>query len=174
MSVICLVFAGFVPFVKAGDVSKIEGKRISAIEIRYNGAPSVEERRLRACIGLRKGNPYSSERADDDIRSIFESGFVDDVRISATLDGESVQITMHIDPRPMIGPPTYKVALTEAMLAKVTGWQRGKAISPAIVEAARRSLENHHRSRGCPNAVVSVLQSSKGTPPVFDISGGPL
>ena len=56
----------------------IEGKNVSEVAIRYNGPPTIDEARLRAFISTRGGEAYRSEKVDNDIKSLYESGLVDD------------------------------------------------------------------------------------------------
>ncbi|TAG11569.1 MAG: hypothetical protein EAZ42_00460, partial [Verrucomicrobia bacterium] len=57
-----------------------EGKTISQVEIRYVGPKTVDEERLRNLMVSKAGSAYRAENLDNDIKSLYESGLVDDVR----------------------------------------------------------------------------------------------
>ncbi|HEX7261678.1 MAG TPA: POTRA domain-containing protein, partial [Luteolibacter sp.] len=54
-----------------------EGKNISDVSIRYNGAKTVDEARLRNLMATKAGTTYRAESLDNDIKSLYESGLVD-------------------------------------------------------------------------------------------------
>ena len=51
-----------------------EGKTISEVSVRYRGAKTVDEARLRNLMATKAGTAYRAERLDNDIKSLFESG----------------------------------------------------------------------------------------------------
>ena len=73
-----------------------EGKNISSVAIRYSGAKTVDEARLRGHMAVRAGQKYSASRLDDDVRTLYESGLVDDVRFFVEPLGDSVKVIAEV------------------------------------------------------------------------------
>ena len=48
-----------------------EGMTISEVQIRYRGAKTVDEGRLRNFMSTKAGQKYSSEKLDEDIRLLY-------------------------------------------------------------------------------------------------------
>ena len=82
--------------VKAQD---IEGKNVSQVEVRYAGASDVDEARIRSYISTRSGEAYRSEKVDNDIKSLYESGLVEDVRVLAEPTGDSLKVIYEVTTR---------------------------------------------------------------------------
>ena len=55
-----------------------EGKKVVSVGVRYVGARTVDEARIRGNMTTRAGTTYSASRLDDDVRSLYSSGLVDD------------------------------------------------------------------------------------------------
>ena len=60
-----------------------EGKKISEVSIRYVGKKTVDEARLRNLMSTKAGSIYRSENLDNDIKTLYESGLVDNVKFLA-------------------------------------------------------------------------------------------
>ena len=80
-----------------------EGKNISEVAIRYTGAKTVDEARLRNLMATKAGTVYRAESLDNDIKSLYESGLVDDVRFLAEPVGGSVKLIAEVTTRPGLG-----------------------------------------------------------------------
>jgi outer membrane protein insertion porin family len=81
-----MTLAGFVLFLSGAVTSnaqEFEGKKVTSVSIRYKGARTVDEARLKGNMSVRAGQDYSASRLDDDVRSLYESGLVDDIRFLA-------------------------------------------------------------------------------------------
>jgi outer membrane protein insertion porin family len=95
-----LFFLGFAASpAKAQD---IEGKNVSEVAIRFSGPAVIDEARLRSHISTHAGEAYRSEKVDNDIKSLYESGLVNDVRVLAEPSGEAVKVIFDVTPRGQI------------------------------------------------------------------------
>src|SRR5210317_2105370 len=97
-----LMLAGFV--LMLGSVSNshaqdFEGKKITSVTIRYNGPRTVDEAKLRGFMATRAGQIYSAARLDEDVRSLYESGLVDDIRFFAEAVGSGVKVIAEVKTR---------------------------------------------------------------------------
>ena len=84
-----IALAGFVLMASFSTAyaQNFDGKKINSVTVRYNGPRTVDEARIRGYMSTRAGQKYSAARLDDDVRSLYESGLVDDIRFFAESAG---------------------------------------------------------------------------------------
>jgi outer membrane protein insertion porin family len=158
----------------------IEGKNVSEVEIRYTGAPTVDEARLRSHISTRAGEEYRSEKVDNDIKSLFESGNVDDVRVLAEPVGDAVKVIFEVTTRGTIVAVGFTGnsarSFSDEKLAKETKLKVGGALSDEAILTARRNLETYYRGFGYPDVQIShrtqPSESGQGYDLIFIIEEG--
>jgi outer membrane protein insertion porin family len=161
--------------VKAQD---IEGKNVSDVAVRYNGAATVDEARLRSFISTRAGETYRSEKVDNDIKALYESGLVDDVRVLAEPSGESLRVIFDVTTRGTIVAVGFagNSVFSDQKLAKETKLKVGGAMSDETILSARRNLETYYRGFGYPDVVIShrtqPSESGQGFDLIFIIEEG--
>ncbi len=80
------------PTIPAGQVSRIQ----------VDGLRRVEEAAILASVGLRVGEELATWKAQRDIRAIYRTGFVDDVRMEAELTEQGVVVHFIVDEKPAI------------------------------------------------------------------------
>jgi outer membrane protein insertion porin family len=146
-----LFFLGFAASpAKAQD---IEGKNVSEVAINYAGPPTIDEARLRNFISTRAGEAYRSEKVDNDIKSLYESGLVNDVRVLAEPAGEAVKVIFEVSTRGQIVAVGFagNSVFSDEKLAKETKLKVGGALSDDAILTARRNLEAYYRGYGYPD-----------------------
>lgn len=161
--------------VKAQD---IEGKNVSQVEVRFAGVASVDEARLRSYISTRSGEAYRSEKVDNDIKSLYESGLVDDVRVLAEPSGESLKVIYEVTTRGTVVAVGFvgNSVFSDQKLAKETKLKVGGALSDEAILSARRNLETYYRGYGYPDVGIShrtqPSESGQGLDLIFVIEEG--
>lgn len=148
-----------------------EGKNISEVSIRYRGAKTVDEARLRNLMSVKAGSEYRAERLDNDIKSLFESGLIDDVRFLAEPVGESVRVIADIQTRPAINGVGFvgNTVFSDQKLAKETKLKSGGPMSDTEILEARRNLEKHYQDYGYPDVLISHRTQSTGQEGLSDL-----
>lgn len=145
-----------------------EGDRIGAVEIRYAGATSGHEPRLANFLQLTAGSGYSADAVDRDIRALYDSGYVEDVRVLAEpMDGD-VRLVFAVTPRPPPGPPLFigNATFSDKRLARelVIG-VRTKAenlTEKERLEANAKAIEDFYRREGYSEVRVHMRAFSGG------------
>lgn len=143
-----------------------EGKTISQIEIRYAGRRTFGEQRLKNLIAVKPGDRYEAATLDTAIKTLFESGLVDDVRFLAEPEGDSVKIIAEITTRPPMGPAFCigNTIFSDQTLARECGLKSGDEVTAEAIEAARKKLEAFYVSRGYADVVVTSRSFAGGDP----------
>ncbi|MBC7980998.1 MAG: outer membrane protein assembly factor BamA [Armatimonadetes bacterium] len=148
-----------------------EGKNITELSIRYRGAKTVDEERLRNLMATKAGTEYRAERLDNDIKSLYESGLVDDVRFLAEPAGAGVRVIADILTRPAMGGVGFvgNSIFTDQKLAKETKLKAGGALSDAEILEARRNIEKYYQGYGYPDVLVTHRTQATGQEGVADL-----
>ncbi len=134
-----------------------EGKKITSVDIRYNGPKTVNEEVLRSQMSTSAGSTYRAENLDKDITALYESGYVDDVRFLAEPAGEGVKLIAEVTTRPLRGGVGFigNTVFTDQKLAKETKLKSSGVMSDAEILEARRNLEKYYQGHGYPDVTVS-------------------
>jgi outer membrane protein insertion porin family len=148
-----------------------EGKNISTVVIRYRGAKTVDEDRLRNLMVSKAGTAYRAESLDNDIKSLYESGLVDDVRFLAEPVGAGVNLIAEVTTRPSLGGVGFvgNSIFTDQKLAKESKMKAGGALSDEQILEARRNIEKYYQGYGYPDVTVSHRTQSSGQEGLSDL-----
>jgi len=154
--------------VKAQD---IEGKNVSEVSVRYSGAATVDEARLRSFISTRSGEGYRSEKVDNDIKALYESGLVDDVRVLAEPAGDALRVIFDVTTRGTIVAVGFagNSVFSDQKLAKETKLKVGGAMSDETILSARRNLETYYRGYGYPDVSITHRTQPSETGQGYDL-----
>jgi outer membrane protein insertion porin family len=134
-----------------------EGKTISEVAIRYRGAKTVDEDRLRNLMATKSGTAYRAESLDNDIKALYESGLVDDVRFLAEPIADTVKLIAEVATRPSLGGVGFvgNTIFSDQKLAKESKIKPGGALSDEQILEARRNIEKYYQGYGYPDISVS-------------------
>ena len=151
---LALAFVSLAGGLKAQD---FEGKNISAVDINFIGPKTVAEDRIRNLMSSKVGSAYSAERLDADVKALFLSGTVDDVRFLAEPAGDGVRLIAEITTRPeyvaigFVGNSIF----TDEKLAKETKLKSRGLVSDANIVEAKRNIEKYYKGYGYPDVTVT-------------------
>jgi len=148
-----------------------EGKNITVVDIRYRGAKTVDEARLRNLMSTKAGTQYRAERLDNDIKTLFESGLIDDVRFLAEPDGGGVRIIADVMTRPAINGVGFvgNTVFSDQKLAKETKLKSGGSMNDVQILEARRNIEEYYQGYGYPDVLVSHRIQATGQAGLSDL-----
>jgi outer membrane protein insertion porin family len=156
----------------------IEGKNVSEVAIKYNGPANIDEARLRTHISTHAGEAYRSEKVDNDIKSLYESGLVNEVRVLAEPAGAAVKVIFEVATRGTVVAVGFagNTVFSDEKLAKETKLKVGGALSDDAILSARRNLETYYRGYGYPDVAIShrtqPSESGVGEDLIFIIEEG--
>ena len=182
LSSVCrVVLAALVIFVgstMSAQAQDFEGKNVTGVDFRYDGPETVDEARLRNYIQLRQGSTYKTDTIDSDIKALYESGFVNDVRVLAEPVGSGVRVVYAVVPREVVVAVGFvgNTVYGDNKLAKASKLKAGGALSDQMILEARNNLENHYRDAGYPDVNIShrvqPSETGQGTDLIFVIDEG--
>jgi outer membrane protein insertion porin family len=163
-----LAFVALAGTVHAQDY---EGKTISELTIRFRGTKTVDEARLRNLMASQSGTVYHAESLDNDIKSLYQSGLVDDVRFLAEPVGDQIKLVAEVSTRPALGGVAFvgNLAFTDQKLAKESKIKAGGSMSDEQILEARRNIEKYYQDSGYPDILVTHRSQASSQPGLSDI-----
>jgi len=78
------------------------GPVVNDIVVETVGAPSISKDRVLANLATKVGQPYSERTAEQDVRSLYQTGGVSNVRLFAEPLGNGVRVTVLLQGRPVV------------------------------------------------------------------------
>ena len=138
-----------------------EGRMISSVVIRHNLPESANhswDGHLRNYMKLKKGILFSEQLAEHDLRSLYESGYVDDVRIRIDEAGKSILVIVEVADRPRFGPSPFvgNVVFSDQKLAHVTRSSLKRPLTEDMIEIHRKELEKFYHRQGYKQASITI------------------
>lgn len=170
-----VVFGFSMTSVSAQD---FEGKNVSSVDFRYEGDATVDEARLRNFIQLAAGSPYRTDKIDNDIKELYGSGLVNDVRVLAEPVGEDVRVIYSVTTRPSFIAVGFvgNTAFKDTKLAKESKLKAGGALSDEMIITARQNIEKLYTDSGYPDVMITHRfqdsETGRGADLIFVIDEG--
>ncbi|HXO30632.1 MAG TPA: POTRA domain-containing protein, partial [Thermoanaerobaculia bacterium] len=84
----------------------LAGKKIAALE--FKGLKTLSEETLLYYLGLEIGQPLDEERLNKAIKSLWDRGLVDDLKIDSTPVAAGVKLTITVQERPILRSIDYE------------------------------------------------------------------
>ena len=163
-----IVLAGFVLMASfsTAHAQNFEGEKINSVTVRYNGPRTVDEARIRGYMSTRAGQKYSAARLDDDVRSLYESGLVDDIRFFAESGGGGINVIAEVKTRAKIISVSFvgNSKFSDRKLASVTELKAGGLLSDEDILGARRKVLDYYIGYGFADVTVSHNIQATDTP----------
>ena len=115
------------------DATQFENKKVTSVQIRYRGAKTVNEAKLRSHMAVAPGKTYSQVVLDGDIKKLYSSGLVDDVEFFVEEDGSGLKVIAEVVTRPLISGLGFdgNTIFTDKKLAGETKVTVGQILSDA-------------------------------------------
>jgi len=90
------------PAMRAQTPQTPQGPMVRDIVVENVGAPSISKERVLANLATKVGQPYTERAAEQDIRALYATGGVSNVRLFAEPLGDGVKVTVLLQGRPVI------------------------------------------------------------------------
>jgi outer membrane protein insertion porin family len=151
---------------------------VQSIQIQYVGPETVSEEKIRSNMRTRVGRPYSQSAVEEDIRTLYRTGGVSNVRIFGEPAAGGVRVIVVV---------AGKSSISEVLLNGVTRVKPdklrdkmtlapGKVLNDAAMEEDRQKILEYYQSKGYNDVVVSYRvenSADKRTARViFDVQEG--
>ena len=155
-----------------------QGPVVRTIDVQYVGPQTVAREKILANMRTRVGRPYSAQVTEEDVRNLYATGNVSNVRIFGEPAGDGVKVIVVVATKSTVS----EVAITGAERIKVSKLREeittkpGEALSEASLEGDRQKMIELYRNKGFSDVDVRYRTESnerQGTSRVvFEVTEG--
>ena len=123
---------------------------ITSIDIQYVGPQTISREKVMSQIRLRAGQPYSEGMVEQDIRALYTTGSVQNVRIFGEPEGEGVKVIVVLQTRSLVNE--IEIVGAERIKAKTLRKKIDLKINGPLredeLEKARQSIIDSYQAKG--------------------------
>ncbi len=160
---LCLSFAPFfaplaAPSAHAQATQGATGPIVREIDVQYVGRPTVTRERVLAQMRTAIGQPFSQANAEDDIRSLYGTGDVTNVRIFSEPTSGGVKVIVIIQTRATIREVVFNGSrkYSPRKLQKEITSKKGSTLSEENIESDRQKLLDYYRDHSFPDVDIQT------------------
>jgi outer membrane protein insertion porin family len=126
------------------------GRVVKSVKIAFEGPQSISEARVRAQMSTREGEAFTDENVEQDMRSLFATGAVEDVRIDSAEVAGGIAVTVTVVGRGALGEIRFvgAGAVGEDKLLKESELRVGEPVDEAKLAAGQQKIRELYEKRG--------------------------
>src|SRR5438105_7628212 len=142
---------------------------IQSIEVQYSGPATVSKEAIRAQMRTAVGQPYSDSTVEDDIRNLYKTGTIQNVRIFAQPEGDGVKVIVAVQTRQVLRELVIDGAhrVKAKKLRKEIGVKLNAPVNEDDLQKARQKIIDSYQSKGFTDIAVDFrvepIDESRGT-----------
>jgi outer membrane protein insertion porin family len=152
---------------------------IRAIDVQYTGPASISKERILAQMRTKVGQPYQNEIVQEDIKALYKTGYIRNVRIFAQPQGDGVKVIVAVQTRAII----REIEITGAerikpkRLRKEIKVRLNQAVDEQALEESREKIIEVYQAHGYNDVSVEFridpIDETRGTARVvFNVTEG--
>src|SRR5713101_6249788 len=152
---------------------------IRSMDVEYTGPATISKERILAQMRTKVGQPYSNEVVQEDIKALYKTGYVRNVRIFAQPEGNGVKVIVAVQTRAIVREIEINGAerIKPTRLRKEMKLKLNQAVSEQQLEDARQKIIEVYQGRGFTNVSVEFrvdpIDEKRGTARViFTVNEG--
>lgn len=130
--------------------AQAQGPIVRSIEIQYAGPQSVSRERILGNMRTTVGQPFTQQAVEDDIRGLYATGDITNVRIFSEPEGDGVKVIVVVQTRStirqieIVGSQRIRArTLKKGLTSKVGG-----VLNEEVVESDRQKIVTRYQDRG--------------------------
>lgn len=138
-------------------VAAQEGKTIKSIDVQYVGSQTVSPDRILSQMASRVGDKLSLAQVDEDVKNLYASGDVENVRILSESASGGVALIVVVQTRAVYGGVDFvgNTLIDTSKLAKKVDLRVNKPIDEEVLKTARQEMQEMYRKKGFSEATVT-------------------
>ncbi|HSH37640.1 MAG TPA: outer membrane protein assembly factor BamA [Chthoniobacterales bacterium] len=127
-----------------------EGVKIRSIEVRYTGPETISRDRILAQMRTAVGQNYSEPIVEQDIRNLYRTGQLQNVRIFGQPQGDGVKVIVAVQTRAIVNEIEIEGAtrMSAKSLRKRIKLKINDPVDEAALAKARQEIIDAYRARG--------------------------
>ena len=165
-----MLFVVAVSWFSVASVAHGQGAPIvRSIDVQYSGPSTVGKDRILAQMRTAVGQPYSDSTVEEDIRTLYKTGTVQNVRIFAQPEADGVKVIVAVQTRPVIRELVIDGAqrVSAKTLRKEISVRLNAPVNEDDLQKARQKIIDIYQSKGFTDITVDFrtepIDESKGT-----------
>lgn len=141
----------------AGFSQAQEGGIVKSIDVQYVGNQTVAPERLLSHMSTRVGDKLTMAQVDEDVKSLYASGDVENVRILAEKVSGGVAVIVVAQTRAVYGGVEFvgNTLIETSKLAGKVDLNVNKPIDESVLQTAREEIQEMYRKKGFSEATVT-------------------
>src|SRR5213592_4099336 len=142
---------------------------IRAIDVQYTGPATLSKERILAQMRTKVGQPYSNEVVQEDIKALYKTGYIRNVRIFAQPEGDGVKVIVAVQTRAILREIVIDGAerVKAQRLRKEIKLKLNQAVNEQQLEEARQKIIEIYQGRGFTDVSVQFridpIDEKRGT-----------
>ena len=135
---------------------------IRSMEVQYTGPATISKERILAQMRTKVGQLYSNEIVQEDIKALYKTGYIRNVRIFAQPEGDGVKVIVAVQTRAII----REIEITGAervkpkRLRKEIKVKLNQAVDEQALEEAREKIIEVYQGKGYNDVSVAIPRGS--------------
>jgi outer membrane protein insertion porin family len=123
---------------------------IRSLEVEYTGPATISKERILAQMRTKVGQPYSNEIVQEDIKALYKTGYIRNVRIFAQPESDGVKVIVAVQTRAIIREIEITGAehVSPKRLRKEIKVRLNQAVDEQQLEDAREKIIDIYQGRG--------------------------
>jgi len=123
---------------------------VRAIDVQYSGPATVSKAVILAQMRTTVGQPYSDSTVEDDIRNLYKTGWVQNVRIFAQPQADGVKVIVAVQTRQVLRELVIDGAhkVSAKKLRKDIGVRLNAPVNEDDLQKARQKIIDTYQSKG--------------------------
>lgn len=140
-----------------GGLLAQEGATVRSIDVQYVGNQTVAPDRILSHMSTRVGDKLSMTQIDEDVKSLYASGDVENVRILAEQVSGGVALIVVAQTRAVYGGVEFvgNTIIDTPKLAKKVDLKVNRPIDDSVLRTAREEIQEMYRKKGFSEATVT-------------------
>jgi outer membrane protein insertion porin family len=125
------------------------GPVVRSVVVQYVGPETISRQRVMANLKTKVGDLYSERAAEDDVKTLFATGDVNNVRIFAEPQGDGVKVIILVQGRAVVSEILIEgpVEISPNRLRKELTFKVGDRLSEEQVEKSRQAMVELYQDR---------------------------
>src|SRR5213595_229452 len=142
---------------------------IRSMDVEYTGPATISKERILAQMRTKIGQPYSNEVVQEDIKTLYKTGYIRNVRIFAQPEGDGVKVIVAVQTRAIL----REIEITGAerikpkRLRKEIKLPLNRAVDEQQLEEARQKIIDVYQGQGFTDVSVQFrvdpIDEKRGT-----------
>jgi outer membrane protein insertion porin family len=151
------------------DVARQAPPIVRSIDVQYTGPATISSSRILAQMRTKVGLPYSDTVAEEDIRAIYNTGQVQNVRIFGQPEGDGVKVIVAVQTRAMLNEIQIDGAtrISPKKLRKNLGVKLNTPLREEDLEKGRQKIAETYQAHGFNDVEVTfrveAIDAIRGT-----------